>query len=145
MSNTNNKIEIKCFDHMQMDVANLEESIEFYSNIFGFELTEVGMRASTRWAIIGNKNQLFLCMHEYPEGRGQVNSGLEITHFGLIVDDYSTCRQRLESFNVPLVYSKDVVYHSSRSLYFWDPNGYKIEISEKHGGGLLPPSLQRVA
>lgn len=138
----NNKIEVKCFDHMQMDVANLEESIEFYARVFGFELTEVGMRSSTRWAIVGNSNKLFLCMHEYQEGKGKINEGLEITHFGLIVDDYSTCRHRLQELGVPLVYANDVIYHSSRSVYFFDPNGYKIEISEKHGGGILPPSLK---
>lgn len=138
-----NQIEIKCFDHMQMDVGNLEESIDFYSKVFGFELTEVGLRASTRWAIIGNQNRLFLCMHEYPEGQGLSNEGLEITHFGLIVDDFSTCREKLESLNVPLVYKQDIVYHSSRSIYILDPNGYKLEISEKHGGGLIPPSLRK--
>lgn len=137
-----NTIEIKCFDHMQMDVANIEESVNFYHSVFGFELTEVGLRASTRWAIIGNKNLLFLCMHEYAEGRGIANEGLEITHFGLIVDDFSRCRQKLISHRVRLVYSEDIVYHSSRSVYFFDPNGYKIEISEKQGGGLTPPSYR---
>lgn len=137
-----NPIEIKCFDHMQMDVANLEESINFYQRVFGFELTEVGMRCSTRWAIIGNKNRLFLCMHEYPQGRGVTNEGLEITHFGLVVDDFASCRDRLKAHGVPLVYNDDVVYHSSRSVYFYDPNGYKIEISQIHGGGLIPPSLK---
>lgn len=139
MSNT---IEIKCFDHIQLDVANIEESIDFYKNVFGFELTEIGLRSSTRWAIIGNENRLFLCMHEFAEGRGISNPGLEITHFGLIVDDFYTCRDKLKEHKVQLIYQNDIIYHSSRSIYFIDPNGYKIEISEKHGGGLLPPSLK---
>lgn len=135
-------IEVKCFDHMQMDVANLEESIEFYNKMFGFRLTEIGLRASTRWAIVGNKNNLFLCMHEYPQGKGVVNEGLEITHFGLIVEDFDNCLNQLKSFKVNLAYDYEIHYHSSKSVYFFDPNGYKIEISEKHGGGLTNPFIK---
>ena len=132
-------LEIKCFDHIQMDVGDLEESIEFYERVFGFKIVEIGLRVSTRWAIVGNRNNLYLCMHEYKKGKGLPNEGLEITHFGLIVEDFENCMKQLRDLNVPLVYQKPVQYHSSRSVYFLDPNNYKIEISERHGGGLINP------
>ncbi|WP_106767112.1 VOC family protein [Paenibacillus faecalis] len=132
----NKHIVITKFDHIQLDVADIEESVKFYSDVFGFEVKEVGLRALTRWVIVGNENQLFLCMHEFPEGRGVENEGLEITHFGLIVEEFDEVLNRLKSFNVKLFYEEPVQYHSSRSIYFLDPNGYKLEISEYIGGGL---------
>jgi catechol 2,3-dioxygenase-like lactoylglutathione lyase family enzyme len=137
MSNqTLEHITIRRIDHIQMDVGNLEESIEFYSRVFGFKIKEIGLRALTRWAIIGNDTGLYLCMHEYPEGIGKVNDGLEITHFGLIVDDFENTMDKLRKLGVKLFYDDYVQYHSSRSIYFLDPNGYKLEISEFDGGGI---------
>ena len=129
-------IHITHFDHIQMDVANLEESMEFYHRVFGFRLVEVGLRAGVRWAIVGNTAGLYLCMHEFAQGRGKSNDGLEITHFGLVVEGFDRADGRLRAAGVPMVYTQSVQYHSSRSLYFFDPNVYKIEISESSGGGL---------
>lgn len=131
-----NTIEILQFDHIQMDVGDLEENISFYKSIFGFEIKEMGVRAMTRWAILGNKQKLYLCMHENPAGKGKKNEGLIITHFGLIVTDFDNVLSTLKARNVPLAYDYAVQYHSSRSVYFFDPNGYKIEISERVGGGI---------
>ena len=129
-------ISIQCFDHIQMSVGNLEESMDFYKRVFSFQLKEIGLRALVRWAIVGNESKLYLCMHEDPEGIGVKNEGLAIAHFGLIVDDFESVSVRLRSHNVQLFYEDYVEYHSSRSVYFLDPNGYKIEISEKVGGGI---------
>ena len=131
-----NVIDIDLIDHIQLDVADLEESIDFYSKVFGFELIEIGVRATTRWAIVGNKANIFLCMHEFAAGRGVENQGLEITHFGLIVKDFDNTLEKLRNHNVKLFYDHLVEYHSSRSIYFLDPNGYKLEISERIGGGI---------
>jgi catechol 2,3-dioxygenase-like lactoylglutathione lyase family enzyme len=129
-------IQIKSIDHIQMTVGDLEENIEFYSKVFGFEIKETGLRAGIRWAIIGNESRIFLCMHEDVEGKGKENEGLKISHFGLIVEDFENVLNRLKEFNVPLFYDHFVEYHSSRSVYFLDPNGYKLEISECIGGGI---------
>lgn len=134
--NQNNHITIKKIDHIQLDVGNLEESIEFYKRVFGFEIKEIGVRQTTRWAIIGNESNIFLCMHEYAPGIGIPNEGLEITHFGLIVDDFYNVLEKLREFNVKLFYENPIEYHSSKSVYFLDPNGYKLEISEYEGGGI---------
>jgi len=132
------KIKILGVDHIQLDVANLEESLEFYSRVFGFEIKEVGIRAFTRWMIIGTNNTLYLCMHEYAEGRNVKNDGLEITHFGILVEDFYRVISQLREHAVKLLPDYEVLYHSSRSVYFLDPNGYKVEISEKYGGGIEP-------
>ncbi|WP_214482834.1 VOC family protein [Bacillus sp. SM2101] len=129
-------INITKIDHIQMDVGNLEENIEFYRKVFNFEIKEMGVRATTRWAIIGNSAKIYLCMHENEEATDKPVEGLRITHFGLIVEDFDSVIDRLKAFNVPLFYDDFVEYHSSRSVYFKDPNGYKIEISEFVGGNI---------
>ncbi len=136
MTGESASIELLQIDHIQLDVANIEESFHFYRDIFGFELKEVGLRAFVRWMIIGNRSRIYLCMHEYAEGRGVANRGLEITHFGLIAKDFDRVLSRLKKQNVRLLPDYEVQYHSSRSVYFLDPNGYKIEISEHVGGGI---------
>lgn len=136
MSMPLDKINILGVDHIQLDVANIEESLDFYSRVFGFEVKEVGIRAFTRWMIIGTRQALYLCMHEYAEGRGVKNEGLEITHFGILVEDFDSVLSQLRDHGVKLLPDYEVPYHSSRSVYFVDPNGYKVEISEKYGGGI---------
>lgn len=138
MNSVTPTIEILDIDHIQLDVANIEESFEFYNRVFGFEIKEVGIRAFVRWMIIGTKSRLYLCMHEYAEGRGVQNDGLEITHFGILVADFDSVLDRLRRHGVTRLPDCEVQYHSSRSVYFLDPNGYKIEISERVGGGVDP-------
>ncbi|WP_449433862.1 VOC family protein [Pseudomonas putida] len=129
-------IRITSIDHIQLDVANIEESQAFYARVFGLEIKEVGIRAFTRWMVIGAEQVLYLCMHEYAEGRGVKNDGLEITHFGILVAEFDQVLARLRDHAVKLLPDQEVQYHSSRSVYFLDPNGYKVEISEKFGGGI---------
>jgi len=136
MNENTGAIKIIGIDHIQLDVANLEESQEFYTRVFGFEIKEVGIRASTRWMIVGVDRKIYLCMHEYAEGLGVKNYGLEITHFGILVEEFDHVLTSLKTHGVRLLPNYEVQYHSSRSVYFLDPNNYKIEISEKNGGGI---------
>jgi catechol 2,3-dioxygenase-like lactoylglutathione lyase family enzyme len=129
-------ISVTRFDHIQMEVSNLDESIRFYEEVFGFEKKEAGLRRMVRWVILGNKDKLYLCLHEYANRAGIENEGLEITHVGFIVDDFDSALQKLKSHHVKLPDGDITQYHSSRSIYFLDPNGYKIEISEFNGGGI---------
>ncbi|MCT8343573.1 VOC family protein [Photorhabdus kleinii] len=131
-----NLIKVTRFDHIQMEVSNLEESIRFYEDVFGFQKKEAGLRRMVRWVIMGNESKLYLCMHEYAGRAGIENTGLEITHVGFIVEDFSSVVQKLKEHGVMLPDGEMIQYHSSRSVYFLDPNGYKIEISEFDGGGI---------
>ncbi|CDL81853.1 VOC family protein [Xenorhabdus szentirmaii] len=131
-------INVTRFDHIQMEVANLDESIRFYEEIFGFKKKEAGLRRMVRWVILGNESKLYLCLHEYTDRAGIENAGLEITHVGFIVDDFDSVLHKLKYHNVKLPDGDITQYHSSRSIYFLDPNGYKVEISEFNGGGIDP-------
>jgi catechol 2,3-dioxygenase-like lactoylglutathione lyase family enzyme len=139
-SSESGSIEIIRFDHAQIEVSDLERSVSFYSEIFGFRVVELGLRRLTRWVVLGNQQELFLCLHEVVGVAGKRNEGLEITHVGLIVKDFDVVMRKLCEKNVELPEGAQVNYHSSRSIYFLDPDGFKFEISEYVGGGMTVPA-----
>jgi lactoylglutathione lyase len=116
------------FDHVTLWVNNLEESVAFYKNLFGFELRKD--QPADRSQIIGN-DRIKLCLYEDPERTRQGG----IIHFGLHVQNFAEIVEACEALNVPMPYGI-VNWENSRSIYILDPNGYEVELSEVFGGGL---------
>lgn len=115
-------------DHVNMNVNDLEESVAFYRDLFGFELKKDQPEQQSQ--IIGN-DAIKLCLYENPEGVSQ--SG--INHFGFHVENFEEIEARCEAMGVRLLYG-GVQWEHSKSFYIRDPNGYEIELSEVDGGGL---------
>lgn len=124
------------FDHMQMEVRDLEEAIAFWGRHFGFAVVDVGLRLGMRWAIVRSPGNLYLSLHENQKLVEQPRSGLKITHFGLVVEDFEPARERLLAAGVKIEPDYIIAYERSRSFYFYDPSGHKVEVSEVWGGGL---------
>ena len=121
-------------DHVQFEVRDLDVTADFYARLFGFQKVEVGIRLGLRWAIISIPT-LSLALHERPLGFGKPNPGLKITHFGIVVKEFEKSWKVLQKSDVLLDPKSDPIqYDSSRSFYFFDPDGHKIEVSEKWGG-----------
>ena len=85
-------------DHINLSVNNLEETVQWYKDIFGFELAEQGKKWGRRWGILRNGNSMIAFM-EYPQ-RNSVDSRPEgfhnINHFGLRIDDENQWRKVAE-------------------------------------------------
>lgn len=129
-------IELRGIDHVQMEVRDLEESIAFYERHFGFTVRQQGLRLGKRWVIAGAGNT-FLSLHEDRVKARQPAAGIRLTHFGLIPADFPAARDHLAAAGVRLDPAEGVIeYEGSRSFYFFDPNGYKVEVSEVWGGDL---------
>jgi len=112
-----------------MSVKNLAQSVEFYKNLFGFEIKKEQPEEKSK--IIGNDN-VKLCLYEdsemKPEGA--------IAHFGFHVENFDEIMKICPSLGVKIYYDGPVQFEKSRSIYISDPNGYDIELSEVFGGGL---------
>ena len=116
-------------DHVNMTVKNLQESVEFYGKLFGFEVREDQPDQDSK--IIGN-DTIKLCLYEDPEMSPEGG----ISHFGFHVENFEEIVRVCKSLGVEVLYGGEVSWKSSLSVYIKDPNGYVIELSNIQGGGL---------
>ncbi len=124
-------------DHVNMNVKNLEQSITFYKNLFGFEIRKEDNspnKLDVPSKIIGN-DSIKLCMYEDPQMLSE-NTGGGIAHFGFHVENFDDIISKCKELDVEVLYGGPVEFEKSRSVYIKDPSGYDIELSEILGGGL---------
>ncbi len=121
-------ISINKVDHINLSVKNLDRSIKFYSDIFGFKLRERAIRNGSDYAIIGLSNKLFLCLYESNFNKSNMN------HFGIHIENFREALQLLKENGIELLYGGLVQYPQSQSIYISDPSGNEIELSNKFGG-----------
>lgn len=130
------RIQLRGIDHIQMEVRDLEESLTFYRDLFGFTERQRGLRLGKRWVIVG-VDRTFLSLHEDRAKARNASAGIRLTHFGLVTTDFMAARARLAAHGARLDPPEAVIeYEGSRSFYFFDPSGHKVEISEVWGGSL---------
>jgi len=121
-------------DHVNMMVKNLEESVNFYKNLFGFEVRKENNSPNKLDApskIIGN-DSIKLCLYEDP----QMSPEGGIVHFGFHIGNFNEIMEKCKELNVEVLYGGPVEFEKSKSVYIKDPSGYDIELSEVTGGGL---------
>ena len=115
-------------DHVNMTVKDLEESVNFYGELFGF--VEKKDQPEQMSKIIGNEN-IKLCLYE--DANLEIGDGLN--HFGFHVENFQEIVEKCKSMDIAMPYGV-VKWEKSRSVYIVDPNGYEVELSELNGGGL---------
>ena len=118
-------------EHVNITVSDLQKSIDFYTDLFGFEL---------RWrsppddpdqagAHVGDE-RMYIAMFEAPRG-GQADSDYDrvgLNHFGFVVADLKDFRTRLSDMGIQPHLERD--YHPGERLYFMDPDGIEVELVE---------------
>ena len=127
------KLYATSIDHVNMKVKNLKDSVEFYKNLFGFEIKqeENPNKADVPSMIIGN-DSIKLCMYEIPDMSPEGG----IAHFGFNIENFDKVIERCKENNVQILYGGVVDWESSKSVYIVDPSGYEVELGEITGGGL---------
>ena len=104
------KARVVGFNHVALEVGDIEEALAFYGQIFDFELR--GKSKTMAFIDLGDQ---FIALQK---GRKQAPD--DGRHFGLVVDDKETARQALKAAGVKLL--------PGRFLDFRDPWGNRIEI-----------------
>jgi catechol 2,3-dioxygenase-like lactoylglutathione lyase family enzyme len=115
-------------DHANINVNNLDESVDFYSTLFGFELKKDQPEQNSK--IIGN-DAVKLCLYENPE----MVYTKGINHIGFHIQNFDEVVEKCKTMNISMPYGV-IQWESSRSVYILDPSGYELELSEVQGGGL---------
>ncbi len=120
-------------DHINMKVKNLAESVQFYRNLFSFEIKqeENPNKTDVPSKIIGN-DSIKLCLYEVPDMSPEGG----IAHFGFHVSNFEQVITKCKEQGVQILYGGEVTWEKSKSVYIVDPSGYEIELSEISGGGL---------
>ena len=122
---------VKHLDHLNMSVARLDESLDWYGRVFGFEKVEGGVWNGSRWAIVRSGDAL-LCLYEHHERRmcdPNADRHHGPAHFGLRVVDRGAWEATLARERVPVGYGGAVRWSHSTSWYVTDPTGYEIEVA----------------
>lgn len=98
------------FNHVALEVGDIEEALAFYGRLFTFKLRS----KSDTMAFIDLGDQ-FIALQQ-----GRKQPADDGRHFGLVVDDKEAVRSALVAAGVPLL--------DGRFLDFRDPWGNRIEI-----------------
>jgi lactoylglutathione lyase len=99
-------------NHIALEVGNIEEALDFYGKIFNFTLR--GKRPGNAFIELGDQ---FINLMETPTPHEDHRR-----HFGLVVDDRSSVRARVEAVGGRLL--------PGPFLDFLDPWGNRVEVVE---------------
>jgi lactoylglutathione lyase len=98
------------FNHIALEVGDIDEALAFYARLFDFELR--GKSDTSAFIDLGDQ---FLALQ-----KGRIQPADDGRHFGLVVDDKDTVRKALAEAGIqPL---------PGRFLDFLDPWGNRVEI-----------------
>ena len=126
-------MKVRNMDHLNLTVRDLEKSIAWYGEIFGFEVVERGQRPSGPWAII-RAGEALLCIYQGSDRKAPsrfLKDGEQrhvIYHFGLRITGREAWLQKIAEHSLELEHGGENVYPYSSSWYVVDPTGYSIEV-----------------
>lgn len=130
-------LNINGIDHININVSNLNNTIKFYKELFGFKVHENGHSAMSgkEYAIIGISNKAFLAIYETKD----TSELSRINHIGFNINNFDDVLKVVKENNLEVGGYGDengiVNYPNSKSIYLYDPDRNEIEISSVFGGG----------
>lgn len=133
-------IRVSAIDHVNLQVTDLDASIDFYRRVFGFKVLEDGRGIPPGgWAIVGLAGAVYLALGVTKDSSPA--QGKRIVHFGLVIEDALSTLEQLKKERVTVVPrgpggSTILPYPRSQSIYIRDPDGHEIELTTRFGGGL---------
>lgn len=128
-------MQVQHLDHLNLSVTDLDETIEWYGRVFGFELKERARNyMGIEFAVI-QSGEALLCIYEHPDresldGEQLRSRGLHgFNHFALRIQDREAWEEVLERERLPLLYGGLTEWPHSLAWYVADPTGYEIEVA----------------
>lgn len=118
-------------DHMNMTVKDLDQSVEWYGNVFGFYLVEKGNYSGRRWTIL-RSGEFMLCLYQSPNAEPKKISFGDyprVSHFGFRITNREVWEKIMIEQAIPLRPDEPIRYPHSWSWYVLDPSGYEIEVT----------------
>jgi len=110
MEDSDKKSRLVGINHVALEVGDIEKALEFYGRIFEFDLR--GRSENMAFIDIGDQ---FIALAEADESEPDNHR-----HFGLVVDERESLRNRLKQMDVKII--------ESPGLDFLDPWGNRFQI-----------------
>lgn len=119
--------------HVGLNVTDIERSLPFYSQVFGFEVLAEGEEDGRRWAFLGREGHLLVTLWQQSGAAFSTSSaGLHHLSFQVeSVEEVTAAEEVLRGLNASFHYD-GVVPHgegvASGGIFFSDPDGIRLEI-----------------
>lgn len=114
---------IKGINHFLFSVSNLENSIEFYKNVFDAKLLVKGR--STAYLDLDG---IWLALNvEKDIPRDEINKSYTHIAFSIDTDEFDKMYEKLRGLNVNILSGRPRDERDKKSIYFTDPDGHKFE------------------
>ncbi len=114
---------IKGINHLLFSVSDLDESIEFYRNVFQAKLLVKG-----RSTAYFDLNGLWLALNvEHDIPRNEIKESYTHIAFTVAEEEFDDIIKKLKQLNVNILPGRDRDARDKRSIYFTDPDGHKFE------------------
>jgi glyoxylase I family protein len=115
-------------EHVNLTVTDLDRSIAFYSDLLDLHVRWKGPIDGDRLGAHVGDDDMYLALFQ-ATAPGDVDHDYlhpGINHVGFVVDDLDDARRRLERLGASVHLEGD--YDPGRRIYFFDPDGYEVEL-----------------
>ena len=125
---------VRHLDHVNLTVADFDETVEWYGRVFDFKVVEEGVLEGKRWGVIRSVDAM-LCIYERPgyTYKDRVEFEREkihvMRHIGIRFSDRSEWEARMAREGIEVDPDHVVENPHSKSWYIQDPTGYEIEVA----------------
>ncbi|WP_420855423.1 FosM family fosfomycin resistance protein [Virgibacillus indicus] len=117
------KVSIKGLNHFLFSVSDLENSVEFYENVFDAKLLVKGRRTA-----YFDLNGIWLALNlEKDIPRNEIEYSYTHIAFSIEETEFDKMYERLKKLNVNILSGRPRDERDKKSIYFTDPDGHKFE------------------